>query len=340
MSKYFVTGGSGFLGSNLCRYLLDKGHEVISFHQNPRATPARKGFVDIVGDIRDGRALSRAMRGADIIVHVAAVIAHDSDETLRSTIVDGTRAVFAAAHENAIARVIHISSTAVYGSTTPSPMREDAQLKSVDAYGEAKVQAEQICEEFRRKGMTVSVLRPKSIIGPGRLGLFAMFFEWARTAHNFPILGDGKNKYQHLDVDDMCDVIYLCSTLIADVVNDTFNIGAKEFTASYEEYQAVLDHAGFGKKIIRFPTALVIGLLRALTFLHISPLDPLVYETAAKDSFVSIEKAERKLSFRPKYSNTAMLLRSYDWYVEHYRELPREVPSFKSFILRLAKLFF
>jgi hypothetical protein len=78
-----------------------------------------------------------------------------------------------------------------------------------------------------------------------------------------------------------------------------------------EDYQAVLDHAGYGKKVLGFPAAPAIWGLRVLDRLGLSPLYKWVYETASKDSFVSIEKAERELSFRPKYSNKDALLRNF-----------------------------
>jgi nucleoside-diphosphate-sugar epimerase len=103
-------------------------------------------------------------------------------------------------------------------------------------------------------------------------------------------------------------------------VNDTFNIGAKEFTTMKQDYQAVLDAAGKGKHIIGFPATPAILALRFLEKLHLSPLYKWVYETASKDSFVSIEKAERVLGYKPQYSNKDALVRNYRWYVAHVNQ--------------------
>jgi len=84
------------------------------------------------------------------------------------------------------------------------------------------VLAEGLCEEFRRQGLCVPILRPKSFIGPERLGVFSMLYEWARDGKSFPILGRGDNPYQFLDVEDLCEAIWLCATLPDEVVNDTF----------------------------------------------------------------------------------------------------------------------
>ena len=141
------------------------------------------------------------------------------------------------------------------------------------------------------------------------------------------------------------DAIYLCAILDNTKVNDTFNIGAKEFTTMKEDYQAVLDYAGFGKKIKGLPEKPIILTLRLLESLKLSPLYKWVYETASKDSFVSIEKAEKILGYKPRFSNKDALIRNYKWYIEHQNEfknksgISHRVP-WKQGILRGAKIFF
>ncbi|MGA2819373.1 MAG: NAD-dependent epimerase/dehydratase family protein [Anaerolineales bacterium] len=154
----------------------------------------------------------------------------------------------------------------------------------------------------------------ESLIGPERLGVFAMLFEWAKDGKNFPILRRGDNLYQYLDVEDLCQAIWLCLTFPCASVNDTFNIGAKEYGTPRSDFQAVLDEAGYGGRIISLPEAPAVLALRILESLHLSPLYKWVYETIGKESFVSIEKAERVLGFQPRYSNRAALVRSFHWY--------------------------
>ena len=344
-STYLITGGAGFLGINLTRYLLARGHHVVSLDIADFNYPERDRIKAIKGDIRDRSSVDRAMEGVQIVVHTAAALPLYRKEDIFSTDLDGTRNVLQSAFEHGAERVIHISSTAVYGIPDHHPLYEDDPLHGVGPYGEAKVKAEQICLEYRAKGMCVPIIRPKSFVGPERLGVFALLYDWAKDGKNFPMIGSGNNRYQLLDVEDLCEAIYLCATLDRDRVNDTFNIGAKEFTTMREDYQAVLDAAGFGKKIIPFPAAPVIWALRILEALHLSPLYKWVYETAATDSFVSIEKAEQVLGFTPKYSNKEALVRNYRWYIEHLNEfegvsgISHRVP-WKQGVLRLAKILF
>jgi nucleoside-diphosphate-sugar epimerase len=262
-----------------------------------------------------------------------------------STDIEGTKNVLSVAQSLHIQRVVFISSTAVYGIPDHHPLYEGDKLIGVGPYGKAKVAAEGVGEEFRKKGLCVPIIRPKSFIGPERLGVFALLYDWAKDGCSFPMIGSGKNRYQLLHVADLCDAIYLCLTLPDAIVNDTFNIGAKEFATMKEDYQVVLTEAGFGKRIIGTPANIIIMILRLMEALKISPLYRWVYETAAEDSFVSIEKAEKTLGYHPKYSNQQALVDNYRWYLKHLKDfegrsgLSHRVP-WKQGILSVAKMVF
>ena len=344
--RFMITGGAGFLGINLIRFLLGKGQQVTSLDIAPFDYPDEKDRVRIVqGDIRHPAAVAHAMAGADIVVHCAAALPLYSKQDIYTTDVDGTRNVMQAALEHGAERAVHVSSTAVYGIPDHHPLLEDDKQEGVGPYGEAKVLAEQVCLEFREKGMCLPIVRPKSFVGPERLGVFAMFYEWAKDGKNFPMIGSGNNRYQFLDVEDLCQAIWLTVTGDPDTVNDVFNIGAKEFATMREDYQAVLDCAGHDKRVIGFPATPMIWALRVLELLHLSPLYKWVYETAAEDSFVSIEKAERVLGFQPRHSNKQALVRNFQWYLAHLEQfgsasgISHRVP-WKQGILRVAKWFF
>jgi len=344
-TRFLITGGAGFLGINLCRYLLNKGNVVRSLDLVEFDYPDTINSIEVItGDIRDKGTVEKAMTDVDIVIHCAAALPLYSREEIMSTDVEGTQNILEMAEKSAIKRVIHISSTAVYGIPDHHPLHEDDKLDGVGPYGEAKILAEEKCLEYRKKGMCVPILRPKSFIGPERLGVFAIYYDWIRRGKKVPIIGNGKNRYQLLDVEDLCEAIYICATKPADVVNDTFNIGAKEYTTMKEDFGSVLEFAGYGKHIVTVPAKPLILLLRLLELFHLSPLYKWVYETAPEDSFVSIEKAERLIGFAPRYSNKQALVRTYEWYLDHYEEYnatgkSHRVP-WKQGILKLVRLFF
>lgn len=346
IGKVLVTGGSGFLGINLIRHLFAKGvTEIRSLDLVEFDYPEKDRVEAIVGDIRNNATVAKCMEGVEMVVHTAAALPLYSAEDIHTTDVVGTRILLEAAQKAGVKRFVMISSTAVYGIPDHHPLREDDELIGVGPYGRAKIDAEVECLKAREEGLCVPIIRPKSFIGPERLGVFAMFYDWAYTGHGFPMIGNGKNRYQLLDVEDLCVSIWLTMTLEAAQVDDVFNIGAKEFTTMGEDYQAVLDDAGHGKNIRGFPAAPMIWTLRFLEMIKLSPLYKWVYETASKDSFVSIEKAERVLGFVPRFSNKDALVRNYRWYVENLAKfkdasgVSHRVP-WKQGILAMAKHFF
>ena len=343
-----VTGGSGFLGINLIRHLRAQGVSTIRVLDIADFDYPEKGepwLEFTLGDVRDKAAVDACVKGCDAVVNTAAALPLYSPEDIFTTEVDGIRNVLDAAKRFSVPRIVQISSTAVYGVPKKHPIYETDELVGVGPYGHAKIEAEEVCRKARAEGQVVSVIRPKSFIGPERLGVFALFYDWAYTGHGFPMIGSGNNRYQLMDVADLDDAIWSAMTLPDEAVNTEFNIGATDFTPMKEDYQAVLDRAGHGKKIRGLPVAPIVFILRILEKLHLSPLYPWVYETASTDSFVSVEKAQKMLGFKPRYSNKDALVRNYDWYVAHLSEfagktgVSHRVP-WKQGLLAFAKWFF
>ncbi len=314
--KVLVTGGSGFLGINLVRYLLERDISISVIDKETFDYPEASRITFFHGDIRDEELLNKAMNGIDSVVHTAAALPLHSKAEIFSVEIDGTRMVFEAAKKHGVKSVIHISSTAVYGVPDHHPLRETDQVVGVGPYGHAKIEAERVAESFRPE-LDVTILRPKSFIGPERLGVFALLYDWASSGAHFPIPGKGTNLYQYLDVEDLCWVIHRCLHSKGPEINETYNVGAKEFSTFKADFQSVLDLAGFGKRIVSLPAMPAIWVLRFLDRLGLSPLYPWVYETAVKDSFVSIDKAQQMLGFNPKFSNQQALERNYNWYVSN-----------------------
>ena len=342
---WLVTGGAGFLGINLIRVLLARGFRVRSLDIAPFDYPERDRVDVVNGDIRDEAVVRRTMEDVDVVVHCAAALPLYSPADIRSTEVEGTRVLLASALEQGVSRFVYISSTAVYGIPDHHPLREEDQVQGVGPYGEAKIEAERLCAQFRNKGLCVPVLRPKTFVGPERLGVFELLYDWAAEGRNFPVLGRGDNRYQLLDVEDLCQAIVLCAISESTRADHTFNVAAAEFGTMRDNFQAVLDHAGKGGRVIGLPVGPVVAALRLLERLGLSPLYQWIYDTAATDSYVSIERIQQQLGYAPRYSNRDALIRNYDWYLAHRDEIrgrsgvSHRVP-WKQGILRLARHFF
>lgn len=319
-SLVLITGGAGFLGINLCRHLLGRGIALRSMDVAPFDYPEQHAIEVMCADIRDAAAVDRALSGVDTVVHCAAALPRAMAAEIHSTNVDGTRLLLERAAQARVRRFVFISSTAVYGIPRHEPITETDPLQGVGAYGESKILAERCCVEARAGGLCVPILRPKTFVGPERLGVFELLYQWAYEGRNFPVLGSGDNPYQLLDVEDLCEVIDRCCRIDAAIANDTFNVGAAQFGSMRDNVQAVLDRAGHGAHVVTLPKRPAVWMLRLLQMLHLSPLYPWVYDTAGRESWVAIERLQQRLHYTPQFSNRAALIRNYDWYVAHRAE--------------------
>ena len=315
-----ITGGAGFLGYHVANYFAGKGEcclllDIATFEESEY--PAGTTFVD--ADVRDPEAVTAALKERDIscIVHAAAALPLWKRQDIFSVNVAGTRTVLTVARELGIPRVVYISSTAVYGVPKVHPLYEDHELVGVGPYGESKIQAEQVCEQFRAGGLCVPIVRPKTFIGTGRLGVFQILYDWVESGCRIPVIGNGKNHYQLLEVEDLCAAIWLCGTGPSEKVNDTFNVGAEEYDTVAEDVGALCDYAGNGARVMTTPAGLVKPALAVLEALRLSPLYKWVYGTADTDSYVAVDKIKEVLGWRAQYSNAEALIRSYQWYLEH-----------------------
>jgi nucleoside-diphosphate-sugar epimerase len=320
--KVLITGGAGFLGLHLAHYFKKRNHQVFLLDiQDFNKDEYSKDFTFHKVDVRDKKNLSKVIKGKNLLIHAAAALPLWKKEDIFSTNVDGTRNVLELAKKHKVKRLIHISSTAVYGVPEKHPILETDELVGVGAYGESKIEAEKICQDYMEQGMNLTVIRPKTFVGTCRLGVFEILFDWIHDGKKIPIVGDGNNKYQLLDVDDLVAAIYLFSQDKKKAYNDFFNIGAKKFSKVKIDLGKLCKFAKNGSKVMPIPASPVKFLLRLLEKMNLSPLYQWVYDTADKDSYVSIAKLERVLKWSPKFSNQDALIKSYKWYLKNYDQV-------------------
>ena len=317
-----ISGGAGFLGLHLARRLLADGHEVRSLDLLELNDPPLEGRVrEIRGDIRDESAARELVDGARILVHAAAALPiRGSREEIRAVNVDGTLTLLSAAAEAGVRRVVFVSSTAVYGVPEKHPIEEDDPLQGVGHYGESKIEAEDVCRAFMRRGLDCVIVRPKTFIGPERLGVFEILFDWIREGRRIYTLGAGSNRYQLLAVEDLVEAIVLSASRRG-AAGETLNVGAKEFGTVRSDLQELIDHARSSSRLTPIPVRPAEIALRALELARVSPLVEWHYKTAHRDSFVDISKAERVLGWTPRLSNAQALIETYDWYIDHRGDL-------------------
>ena len=341
-----TTGGAGFLGMHLAAYFHKKNCKLTLV--DIQKFDKKEYPVDsmlAVCDVRNKIELSKLIKGQDVIIHAAAALPLWKKEDIYSTNVDGTGNVLEVSEKHRVKRVIFISSTAVYGIPNKHPIEEHDPRVGVGAYGKSKILAEDLCFQAIEKEQRVTIIRPKTFVGTGRLGVFEILFDWIHDGKKIPIIGNGKNRYQLLDVDDLIEAIYLFCLNNKRSYNGAFNIGAEKFGAVKKDLEELFRFAKSGSSILPTPAFLVKKALWFFEKIGMSPLYQWVYDTADKDSFVSIEKIKKTLNWKPRYSNIEALIKSYRWYLENYNEIKSQASGvthtvgWKQGILKLFKYF-
>ena len=318
-----VTGGAGFLGLHIAKFLTKKvGKIIILDISDPDKREYPKKCLFVKGDVRDKKLMLKLTKDTDVVIHAAAALPLWKNNEIYDININGSKNILDASLKNKVKRFIYISSTAVYGVPKRHPIFESDERVGVGAYGESKIAAENLCREFRNKGLIVTVIRPKTFVGTFRLGVFEILFDWVKDGKRIPVIGNGTNKYQLLDVDDLVEAIYLFSiNKNIKKINDDFNIGSNKYKTVNKDLQELFDYAKSGSRILSTPAFLVKKALFLFEKLKLSPLYQWVYDTADKDSFVSIEKLIKTLNWKPKYSNSQALIKAYQWYLNNFDEI-------------------
>lgn len=326
MSKtVLITGGAGFLGCHLSRLFLKLGYKVTILDIAELDAPDLIGKVTYLkGDIRNKADIQKATKGNTYVVHAAAALPiQQTKEHIYSTNVTGTKNVLEAALTENVKRLVFISTTAVYGVPKHLPEKEDSPLDPIGNYGNSKIEGERLCKKYMAKGLEINIIRPKTFVGPERLGVFELWYEAIFTGKRVFLLGDGSNPYQLLAVSDVVQAIYLALT--AKVKNEIFNIGAKEFQTWRKDLQFVISYAKSKSRITGLPVLPSQLILFGLEQLHLSPIAAWHYKTMPVPSYVSTQKAEKLLGWKAKKSNKELLLENYKWYEKNRDEILNRV---------------
>jgi len=174
----------------------------------------RLGVERIVGDVRDKASFAGAIRGADVVFHLAAIFREASrpEEDYRAVNVDGTRNVVEAAAEGKARRFVHCSTVGVYGDTGSSPVDETAPLKSMDdSYNRTKLAGETLARDlFAKLGLPGTIVRPSAGYGPGELRYLKLYKGIAKG--RFLMIGSGETLQNLAYVDDLCEGLVAAGT--------------------------------------------------------------------------------------------------------------------------------
>jgi nucleoside-diphosphate-sugar epimerase len=257
---HLVTGGAGYFGTLLVDALVRVGKQVRILDVHDAVLP--DGVEKIRADIRDAAAVDRACQGVEVIHHNVALVPLAKDRTgFVEVNVDGTENLLRAAHQHGVHKVVSMSSSAVYGAPERNPVDDQTPRRPVEDYGRAKLAAEELCGRWVERGLDVTIVRPRTIMGHGRLGIMQILFEWVRQGRNIPVLGRGDNLYQFLHADDLASA---CLKAAARPGATTYNVGAETFGTMRETLESLCRHAGTGSRVVSVPLAPAVAFMRQI----------------------------------------------------------------------------
>jgi nucleoside-diphosphate-sugar epimerase len=313
-----ITGGSGYFGTVLAERAVEQGDAVRVFDLNP-PDPAGPPVEFVRGDVRDRDALRAACQGVDIVLHNVAQVPLAKDRTLFDSVnVVGTANLLVAARDAGVTKVVHTSSSAVFGIPEDNPVTESTPCRPLEAYGRAKLHAELLCHDAVAAGLDVTIIRPRTILGHGRLGIMAILFEFVAEGAPVFVLGGGANRYQFVHAADLADA---CLRAAGRDKPAVYNVGTTDFGTMRETLQALVDHAGTGSRVRSLPTGPARAGMHALAGLGLAPFAAYHWLLYGESLWFDTTRARTELDWEPTHSNASMVVESYEWFLAHRHEL-------------------
>lgn len=334
-----VTGGSGYFGSLLVEELRRQGRPVRVLDLVD--ADDRPPDVELVrGDIRDPATVARAVEGVDAVFHNVAQVPLARDKALFESVnVGGTNTLLTACEAAGVRKVVYTSSSAVFGVPESNPVTRETPPRPAEAYGEAKYHGELLCRAAVSRGLDVTIVRPRTILGLGRLGIFGILFDWIADGAAVPVLGRGDNRYQFIHAHDLATACILAADRPGAAV---YNIGAEEFGTMRETLEHVCEYAGTGAHVTSLPTTATSKAMELTGLLGLAPFGAYHWIMYSKSMWFDVTPAQEELGWRAEFSTDAAFRDSYDWFLAHRNELKREGASMhrspaKQGVLSIAK---
>ena len=321
MSRFLVTGASGFLGSILVRELEQLDIDLVLVDKQT-ALNKETGHTVIQVDLSKDSSIKTLVDAGpyDAIFHFASDIDFNvkKQKDLFKNNVASTQVVADVAKASGCKKIIFTSSNAVFlGRPGNRPIEQSDSPDPLDEYGRSKVACEAILRSDVAHFDSV-IFRCPNILDAGRVGMLSIFFDFVLEGRRCWLIGDGSSRHQCLYSGDLIAAMLKSLTVEG---SHMFNIGSETVPTIHDMYQAVIDRANTGSKIGRLPEFLAIPTLKLLNHLRLSPLGPYQFRMLTEDFTFDCSHVETTLDWRPTLNNTEMLCKAFDFYRDHRDEL-------------------
>lgn len=323
--RILVTGGTGFTGSHLTRRLLERGNEVVVI-DNQRGLFYEelkdKGADIRIGSVADPKLVDEAVRGCDVVHHVAAAFRKVNlpKKVYWDVNVEGTRNLLESSLRHGVRRFINCSTCGVHGDVKDGAATEESPIAPEDYYQYTKYEAEKIIPGYVAKGLQVLTLRPAAIYGPGDPERFLMLFKRVRTGR-FIMAGKGLSHYHPLYIDNLVDAFELAA-IAPRAEGQAYLIADDRHYSLNDLVNAIAGSLGVSLKITHIPFRPVwtAALLCEVVYKPL-PAEPPLFRRRVdwfrQNRAFNVEKARKELGYQPKVSLKEGLARTATWYREN-----------------------
>jgi dTDP-glucose 4,6-dehydratase len=239
---------------------------------------------------------------------------------MRKTNIDGTANLLSAAEAHKVKKFILASSVEIYGIDVPIPCPEDAPFAPICQYGREKVECEKMCREYEKRGMDITIFRPTTINGPGQNEPF-LVSQMEAIFHGKPTLlpGGGKSRLQMVDVGDVVGAIFLAIENPR-AKGAAMNLGSDNVPTIRRLIQSLYEHAGTKPKFISIPALPARIIVKGLSVIGLSPIEPQHLEIALEDYVFDNRRAKELIGWRPKKDDIESAISAYDEHVKKLEE--------------------
>ncbi len=303
-----ITGGSGYLGQELVFQALESGYKVSSLDINPpreRIPTVRY----LTGSVLDVTFMRESFANIYAVIHAVAAVPLAKDDTAFENVnVGGTRIAVDSAVKNQVSKFIYISTSAVYGVPPSNPVTEATAVQPIESYGAAKLAGENICIEAASGELDVKVIRPRTILGAGRLGIFGTLFEWIVDGASVPYVGKGDNVYQFVHIEDLARATIL--SLETEGLQ-ILNVGSHGALTMKESLDTLCEIANNGARTFSIPKPLFKFSLDLAGHLKLLPFAPYHAAMFSETLVFDTSKTERTLNWKSNFSSTEALVESF-----------------------------
>ncbi len=343
--KHLVTGASGFLGSHIVKKLVKDGHEVVSLDiiEDSELSKISEFYkIDISDKSYD---YQKIFSKVGFVHHNAALVPlTKAGKKFFNSNVEGTRNILNQSIKYNVEHFSHMSSSAIFGEPEKNKNVNYNKYKPTSLYGYSKYLAEiEVIKNYNenvKNFKSCSIIRPRPVVGDGRLGIFEILFDWVSDNKKIPIIGDGNNKFQFAHTEDLVDVSIETSLRN---ISGFFNIGTDKFNTLREDLNETFIKVGSKSRVIGIPKSICKPSLFVLDKLGLSPLSSWHYLSYSWEFHYDLKNTLKVLKWRPKYSNQEMISQAYNWYKKNKLFLKLNGPSHRSRVkqgaLRILKKF-